>query len=671
MRPGARPRPSARWCQVDPHQGAAPSEATEVRILYDADQLYIGVHCFDREPGNIIGTQMGRDADLGPDDRVELVIDTFHDQRNAFYFKMNPVGAKVDGLISNNGQDVNLPWNGIWEGKASIDDQGWSVELAIPFKTLSFRPGLDTWGFNLNRIIKRRLETDRWSGARQDFSLTQVAQAGDLCGLTGMRQGTGLDVVPFFVATWTDDREDGPDKTLLGQAGLDVFYRLTPSLRLSLTFNTDFAQTEVDDRQINLTRFALFFPEKRDFFLEDAGIFQFADLGSSLIPFFSRRIGLDIEGRTVPLLAGAKLTGRVEDFNIGVLDVVTDATNSQPEKNLFVTRISKNIGEQSTVGGIFTSGNPESTDSSRTFGLDYNYRTSSFLGDKNLTASIWGLQTQTEAVTGGEQAWGASLSSPNDTWDWRVAFKDIGENFDPALGFVPRRGIRTYDASVGYAPRLNGTIRQLFFGIEAQVVTDREDHVESAALELRPLGLIWDAGDELRFELVPTYESLDAPFEIMDGVTIAQDDYSFLRYRMEFESALKRPVSGSLAVEAGDFFDGQRTDVETSLEWRASRHFTGSIGYEQSRVDLPAGDFTTHLGRVRADIAFTPELTWSNFVQFDNESDSLGINSRWRWTVRPGQDLFLVFDESFERSDGSVEPLFELVAFKIEYTLRF
>jgi hypothetical protein len=673
--------PIGEFTQVDPIEGGAPTEKTEVRILYDSTTLYVGIRCFDDDPKEIIGTQMGRDADLEADDRVEIVIDTFHDRRNAFWFQMNPVGAKVDALISNNGQDFNEPWNGIWVGKSSIDAQGWSVEMAIPFQTLSFDPSKTTWGFNAKRTIKRRLETDRWAAPRRNIDFYQIAEAGDLSGLAGMKQGIGLDVVPYFRANYVNDRENDPDSDVTGQPGVDVFYRLTPNMTAILTVNTDFAETEVDERQINLTRFPLFFPEKRAFFLENAGIYQFADLKQDLIPFFSRRIGLDDSGNEIPILWGGKLTGRAGDWNIGALDVQTDsfprfdptigAQEEVSEQNLFAARVSKNIGEQSTVGAIVTHGDPLGQTDNTLVGLDANFRTSHFAGDRNLNASVFGMQTETDDSTAHGSAFGASISYPNDPWTALLSAKEIQQDFDPALGFVPRTGIRSYEGNLQWQPRINESIRWFEFGADTIVITDLDDRVQTVTSEIQPFGMVMDAGDELHFFLKPEYEKLDVPFDIQPDVEIPPGEYSWLRGRVQLESALKRPVSGLLAFEGGEFYDGQRQDAIGQVAWRQSKHFTCSLQYTQSHVVLPEGTFTTHLGEIRANVAFTPDIDWLNFVQFDNETETIGLNSRFRWIVRPGEDFYLVWNQVQARESGSLVPLLQEGAFKIVYTLRF
>jgi hypothetical protein len=347
--------------QREPSPGTAPSEKTEVTLLYDANALYIGVVCYDSQPEDVIGTQMARDADLGDDDRIEILLDTYRDRRNAFYFATNPAGALVDGLIVEN-RDLNRDWDAIWVVRTRRTGQGWSAEFAIPFKSLGFPVGGTAWGFNVARNIQRKLEENRWSGARLAVNLNQISEAGDISGLEDAAQGLGLDVRPFVAGRWLH-RSANSDDIVTGKPGLDAFYNFTSNLKLSLTVNTDFGETEADARQINLTRFALFFPEKRTFFLENAGIFDFANTGrqsfanrgSEVMPFFSRRIGL-LAGEEVPIDAGLKLTGKIGRTDIGVLDVRTRDSAIAPGKNFFVGRVKQNMLQQSYVGAMFTDG---------------------------------------------------------------------------------------------------------------------------------------------------------------------------------------------------------------------------------------------------------------------------------------------------------------------------
>lgn len=656
--------------QMTPRVDAEPSERTEVRLLHDGRTLFIGLHCFDSAPAEIVATLRRRDDDLDPDDRVEIIIDTFRDRRSAYFFQIGAAGSIGDALMSGNGRSFNKPWDAIWQGRATIDASGWHAELAIPFESIAFDPADPTWGFNLNRVIKRKEEFLRWSGHARDDSFFRMTSAGDVTGLEGARQGLGLDLVPFFTAKARHER-DGDDD-LAGEPGLDAFYRITPSLQAALTLNTDFAETEVDDRRVNLTRFPLFFPEKRDFFLQDAGIFEFGSGGATtLLPFFSRRIGLDAAGTPVPIQGGGKLTGRAGDWNIGVLAVVTDATATLDRENLFVSRVSRNFGEQSSVGVLATAGDPTSAGSSATYGADVSLGTSRFLGDKQLRGGAYVLRSDNEGVEGDDVAFGGELSYPNDLWSFGFAFDEVQREFQPKLGFVPRTGVRAYSGEATLRPRFEGHVRRTEHQLEISAVTDLDDRLETGEVELQPIGFEFDSGDEARFELEAIRERLDAPFDIQDGVTIDEGEYDFVRARVAGETSQKRALAIEGSVEGGTFFDGERFDLSAGVLWRPSALFNTLVEYERNDVDLDAGAFVVHVGRARAEVAFSNELTWSSFVQVDNQSDTLGVFSRVRWILGPGREVFVVFNEALERDDGSVSSPFEELAFKIGWTLRF
>lgn len=657
--------------QVEPNQGSAPSEATDVRFLYDDDNLYVAIRCYDSEPWKIVATQAARDAQLDPDDRVELIFDTFLDYRNAYFFQMSPAGSKGDALLSGDSTDFNKPWDGIWEGKTTIDAEGWVAEMAIPFKTLSFAKGSTTWGFNINRTIKRKNERLRWASPTQDARGHQSSRAGNLVGFHDLRQGVGLDVVPFGVADWSKDyRAPGNDEDFDADGGADIFYRLTPNLTASVTLNTDFAETEVDERKVNLTRFPLFFPEKRDFFLQDAGIFKFADLDTDLIPFFSRRIGRGPAGDEVPIHAGAKLTGRQDGWNIGILDVETGDSIGAEGENLAVARVSKDIGEEWSIGAIGTRGDPDLDTENVVYGLDANFRTNAGLGGKRTTTSAWFLQSYTEHAAGDDTAFGASIAYPNDRWRWNLAAKQIDDNFRPALGFVPRTGVRRYDGELLFKPRIGGAVRQLSFGLEDSLVTDLDDDVETHVSTARVLGIDFESGDELSLKVEQTREVLDQAFAITPAVVLPPGTYDDTALRMELSTAGKRPISLSTNVTAGEFLDGESLRWFAQLSWRPDPLFNAGLEWEQNNIDFDLGDVETQVARVRLNFNFTPDLSWNNFVQWDSQSDEFGLNSRWRWIPVPGQEFFLVFNQVSENS-GGVHDVSQGLAFKASYTLRF
>ena len=440
--------------QREPLEQAMASEATEVRVLYNSDALYLAIVCHD-SPRGVIATQLVRDAELDVDDSITVILDPFFDHRNGFFFQVNPSGARTDGQVSNNAEELSRDWDGIWDAVAHTTADGWQAEIEIPFKTLRFKPGQTVWGFNVERQIKRKQEIDRWAAPVRNVWIGNLAVAGRLEGLVGVEQGIGLDVRPYV--SGGSENDDGS-----ADVGIDVFKNVTPNLAASVTVNTDFAETEADVRQVNLTRFPLFFPEKRAFFLEGAGVFDIAGLtnNTDILPFFSRRIGLvqsptGGNNVTVPIGAGVKVTGRQSDYNIGMLDVRTrDVAGEGLEgQNLLAARVSRNIFQQSWIGGIVTHGSPSGRGDNTLLGADVRFATSTFRGNKNLTFEVFALATD-DGVTGARDgAFGIRLDYPNDRWNIALNSKQIGDAFRPAMGFVPRIGIRKHNLHIGFQPR--------------------------------------------------------------------------------------------------------------------------------------------------------------------------------------------------------------------------
>jgi hypothetical protein len=664
--------------QREPNPGEQATELTEVKLLYDREQLYIGVMCHDAEPARIIGTQMGRDADLSADDRIELLLDTFRDRRNAFYFATNPAGALVDGLIIENGS-VNREWDAIWTVRVRRSEKGWSAEFAIPFKSLGFKRGQARWGFNFSRTIKRKFEEDRWAAPRLDARFFQVSEAGEIDGLAEAGQGRGLDVRPYFSSKWLRN-ETGHD-SLAGKGGADIFYSLTPSLKWTTTFNTDFAETEVDSRQVNLTRFPLFFPEKRAFFLENAGAFSFANISGGrspeLIPFFSRRIGL-LSGQEVPILAGTKLTGKAGRYDIGLLGVRTRETHLVEARNFFVGRVKRNLFQQSYLGGIFTEGNPAGPSAARTFGADLRLATSRFLGRaQNFAVDLYGLKTSNQGVRGDDASYGFSVQYPNDLWDVGLDWRHIGESFRPALGFVARTNVNKLNLTVDFNPRPKNflNVRQMFNEFRFTRFT-RLDHgrVESWRVFTAPINWTFNSGDRIEFNYVPTFERLFQPFEIAEGVTLPPGDYRFTRWRAEAWTASKRKWRFEGTWWFGTFYSGRSDEVDVAFEYKVAPHFQVRLSLDQTFGRLREGNFVARIFALRANYAITPFLSISNLVQFDNESRNLGWQSRVRWILRPGNELFLVFNQGWlqeERGGFNFRAAETRLAGKIQYTFRF
>jgi hypothetical protein len=653
--------------QREPTEGGPPSQPTEVRILYDADTLYFGIVCHELDPGAIVATQLGRDADLSVDDYVLVVFDPFLDHRNGFLFQVNAAGARADAQISNNVEHLTYEWDGIWNARTRITATGWTAEIAVPFKTLRFRPGQPIWGLNVERQIKRLQEKDRWAAARRDIWITNLAAAGRLAGLEGAQQGRGLDIRPYLAG----GAENGASEL---KAGLDVFKNLAPNLTAAVSVNTDFAETEADQRQVNLTRFPLFFPEKRAFFLEGAGVYDTAGKSEDLIPFFTRRIGL-IAGQEVPLLGGLKVTGRVSDWNLGVLDVQTrpataDALGRIEGQNLGAVRVSRNLFEQSWVGGIFTRGDPTGAGNSLA-GADVRLATSRLRGGKNLSLDLYAYRTDGPSRKT-DYAYGFKLDYPNDLWDVALSGKHIGVDFQPALGFVPRVGIRKVDLGISLQPRPGRFgIRQFFFELRPTIVTNLGHRVENWRVFTAPFNCRTESGEHLELNYIPEFEHLDAPFEIQPGIVIPSGSHQWTRFRAEVNTATKRPWVVDFALWWGGFYEGTLRQIEPGVTIKAGRHFSAAVLMERNDASLPQGRFATQLFSGRLEYNRSADLSWSNLVQYDSVSRILGGQSRLRWTLKPGNDLYLVVSRGwFRRFDGRYLPEFDRASAKLQYTFR-
>ena len=656
--------------QFDPVDHGEPTERTIVYLAYDEDNLYVAARMWDNEPDQIRARQMVQGESSRWDDAFSIYLDPFNNKRTGYEFQVNPNSVRNDGTFETPTR-LNRDWEGIWYAEAQIDDEGWVVEMAIPFKTLNFDPNNPDWGFTLERQIARKQESISWSSYNRQVN---PGSAGIVTGLTGLRQGRGLDLVPSIVTTESKEY-DGGTSVNETEPALDVFYNFTPSLTGVLTLNTDFSATEVDDQRINLTRFGLFFPEKRDFFLQDVDIFSFGGLRRNGLPFHSRRIGLGADGQPVDLEVGAKLTGRVGRFNVGVLGVQQDAHQDVNSSDLFVGRVAANVLRESSVGFIVTDGDPRTNLDNSLLGVDFRYRNTNLPSGLTVEGELWYQSTDTQGVESGQDAWGVDLSSPNrDGLRGSFGLQHIEENFNPALGFVNRRGIEYTTASVGYTNRpVHRWLRSVSHG-----VTYRNYDMDSGGLESRfvfvePFELETNNGDEIGTQLTYSREVLLEPFEISDGVVVPAGDYEFNRYGFEVSGADERTFVPSFEMEDGEFYTGDRLELSVGLDWRPNRRLYLGLEYEYNDIELPEGDFITRLIQVNADIAFNARWSWVNLLQYDNESGSVGINSRLRWNPRAGQDLYIVLNHSFdaEGAFSRLESTRSQISVKYTQTFRF
>lgn len=661
---------SDAFTQTEPVEGAEPSERTELRVLQDEKNLYIGVRCFDSEPEKILAKEMRRDAGLASDDVVQISIDTFNDRRNGYYFHFSPAGSRGDGLIDDNSR-LSMEWDGIWYSKARIDEEGWTVEIRIPFKTIAFDPEADGWGFNVQRVIRRHNEVIRWATPLRNSGIVAVVDAGRIEGLEGMNQGLGLSVTPYLV---TDlDFQEGNQTAA---PSLDLFYQITPSITAAITFNTDFADTEVDSRRVNLTRFPLFFQEKRDFFLQDAGVFRFGGIRSSPLPFHSRRIGI-VNGEERDILAGVKVTGRHNDLRFGFLDVQMKEDDVVGDKNLAVGRMTYDINGETTAGVIATNGDPSRRGQNQLFGFDLFHRETIGENGDVLEGRAWAQGTHSDPTGGASEddyTFGGRVIFPNEPWNFSLFAAQVGEEFRPALGFVSRPGEREFHANAGYTWRPNGGtefVRSVSVGTDASAYTDLSGDLTSARSTIASVSVESEAGDEIELQVDWEREELQDPFEIVDGVVIPQGRHDGMGGSFGIETSSSRPVRFDASYGYRDFFTGTRQDYSAGLTWRPSPNLLLSGGYNINDVDLPEGDFIVRIARGRVNIQFSPEIAWSNLVQWDNQSDLLGVNSRLRWEFEPGRDVYVVLNSGFDTDETGFNTTSNDLTVKLGWTFRF
>jgi hypothetical protein len=695
-------RPITEFRQADPQEGAVPSEATEIRVMYDSRALYIGAMLYDSEPDGIHAHRLARNASLAADDRFMWVLDTFRTGRTGYFFETNPAGLMGDGIIRGGtgpGGGVNKSWDAIWEVRTRIRPDGWTAEVRIPFSSVNFDPSSDSWGINFQRTIRRKNEEILWSGWRRTESLFRPVSAGVMTGLSGLSQGIGVEVKPFLTASGSQALASGPAWDRQAKTGLDLTYSITPSLRAALTVNTDFAEVEVDQRRVNLTRFPLRFPEQRDFFLEGSGVFAFAWAD----PFFSRRIGL-IEGQEIPIRYGGRLAGQAGRYELGLYQVRTGdaqlATSTpelyrlQPTEDFTVARVRRSLFEQSHVGVIYTRRATEADETGwappgrHTIGADADFYTSRVLGRYN--AQVEGfLVYHTDPTEGGDllsyerRARGVRINFPNDLIRIHTSYRDFGPGWDPAVGFAQRRGFRRHQPTLTFAPRPQqwALVRQMQWQAYFEYLTDWDHRLLTRNLDLTLLQLNFESGDRFSIEAGQNFERLQRPFNIHgsgeNAIHIPIGDYQGWGWSADVGTAVRRTLSGGATFGRSSFWSGDRSQLGLSGSVRPLRGVTVSADYSRNQVRLAEGDFDTNLARLGASWNLSPLTSFTGNVQYDDVSGVVGVYARTRWIIRPGSDIYFVWthnlrndlDRIFDRHRYTT--LSRGAAMKVNYSYRF
>jgi hypothetical protein len=641
------------FVQQEPNVSEAATERTEVRVLVTGDAFYFGITCAGT--GGVTARERRRDNSLTDEDRFEIVLDTFHDHRNAYHFAINALGTQYDALTTDEGRDVNVEWDERWWSEARITPDGWTAEIRIPFAALRSDETLDTFGINFSRFTRRTNERVLWTAWDRDFQFLQVSQAGHLTGVEGLRTGVSLRLKGYALGGLRSDGGATDGGRRVTDAGLEVArFSLTPGLTAEVTANTDFAQTEVDEALVNLTRFPLFFPEKREFFLERAGIFEFGLGGRrggqterNLQMFFSRRIGLTEDRGTMRMVGGAKLVGHAAGMDVGVLAVQTGRADRTPASGYTVLRTKRNVLARSNLGVFLSNRQSSSAEYNRVAGGD-----ATFTLLKNTDVQAFLARSWTPGRRGNSYSGRAKYNWFTDRYELFAEHLYVGPDFQHDVGFVRRRDIQRSHGAAIWQPRPGVLdIRNFIFRAELVYLTDTgrrlltREHILQASSR-------WQSDDAVRVNSTATRDRLDRPFDIARGVTLPPGDYGFRDQFVEGEFGGKRGLSGRVRYGGGGFYSGRRQYVRLTPAFKPTAILSVEASYELNDVSLPQGAFTTH--EVNARVNFTPSNRWlaTTLVQYDSASRRQVVFARLNYIYRPGDDLFVVVNRSDER-DGT------------------
>ena len=659
--------------EVEPYEGRAADPKTEILMWRTSTHLYLGVNFLESDPGSMVLQNQHRDAFLNDDDRLQFVVDTFGESPTAYFFQLSAAGSRGDALLGDNGTRFNKRWDTYWEARTQIQEDRWTAEIVIPFRSLASNES-GIWRANFERYRGSTRTRYRWTSARREYRNFNLANGGTLVGMDDVEHGLGVTVTPYFKVKRFDEH-NGPRDWETGFGG-EVDWWITPQLKMSLTANTDFAETEVDDRRINLSQYSLFFPEKRDFFLEDANLFEFGlPRSSSLLPFYSRRIGL-VGGEEVGVDAGARLSGRVGPWDLGVLAVSTGQENIDgeivPEGEAFVVRPSYNLSNRFAVGGLLTYGDPADTESNLVTGLDTRYNDNLFGGEFDLSAFAVRSEDESEDTQGAAAGARASLRTSN--WEYSTQFFLAGDDFDPGLGFVQRPGQSNWSSGIEFEPRPSdpsSSVRKYVFSLRPSGWFEDGWKLMSHSIRMQFFGVEWHSGDKLELDIRHAGDRVTDDNFDPGGVPVSADFYDFFDYSVEFESSEARPLVVAVDVRTGQWYDGDRTRYDFGLTWRPNPTLSLDLEYEETQANLANGDLATRVVELGANLYASPALSWQNVLQADNDSDELGWQSRLRFIHRDGQELFLVANLGWiERYEDSIVPTERDLALKLVYSVR-
>ena len=651
--------PTSGFWQVRPDEGRPATQRTEVYVGYSDVALYIGVIAYDDNPAGIIVADSRRDSSLNDTDSFQVIIDGLMDRQNGFVFGTNPAGVEYDAQVTNEGaggfrgggSGFNLNWDTTWTVNAKISDIGWSAEMEIPFRSLRFGSGEEqTWGINFQRNIRRNNEIAYWAPLDRQYNINRVSDAGSVQGIRVPDQ-RNLLVTPYALSSSARGGRLTSGTHNNEEYGFDVKYSVTPSLTLDATYNTDFAQVEVDDLQVNLDRFSLFFPEKRPFFLENAGQFAVGNPREAEL-FFSRRIGVGAGGTQLPIDGGARLTGKVGDStNIGLLRMRTESVTGLASANDFsVARVSQEFGNRSSIGAMFVERDGDGgaltnsgDDYNRTYAVDGRWG----IGNNTLITG-WAARTDTPGISDRDTAVGTSWNYDSADWTLNAGYTQIAENFNPEVGFLARRGYRKFEGGIRRAYRPNDLwgLHELRPHINYRGYWDFDGNQQTGYLHVDN-HWEFESGMEIHTGVNFTQEGVQEPFQIVNGVTVPVDEYEHEEAQLVFMTNQGAPLSLNVRSTIGGFFGGDRVNVEPTVRYRVGEKFSTELSWSHSDIDLPipGGDFEVDLARLRVSYSFTPRISIQTLVQYNKRDDVFATNLRFAWLQSANSGLYLVYNE--------------------------
>lgn len=634
--------------QIEPKGGEPATQHTVARVLYDRDAIYFSFYCYDTDPNHIPRGAKARDTNVQTGDFVRVYLDPGMTRRNGYTFEVNSVGGRAESLLSNNGEPL-YEWNTIWAAKAKRVADGWTAEIKVPFRSISYDAKRTDWGFDLYRRMYRISERVRWTSASPSIDTFDITREGTLTGIHDISQGVGLDIQTYaalrYKHEWVPPGRE--DDIKLAESG-NLYYKITPALTGAVTVNPDFSNTPLDERKINTSRFALFFPETRDFFLQDASAFEFGGRpfqeDSNGMPFFSRNVGL-VDGVQVPIRVGGKVSGTVAGWNVGAFSALADGLGLQNRQWLSVVRVAHPVFAESKAGLIFTNGDPTGNSNNSVFGGDFQYRNSHFGGDKILNVHAAYLRSQSSA-TGKDDEYTFAIQFPNEPWYGRAIYRQIGSNFNPALGFVNRTGVRDYRGVFGRLKRVTDSFLQWYdIGFFQHFTTDISNRLQSYA-GAPFIGIQDVAGDQFYLNFVHQMEVVPAAFDLGGSAKVLPGSYRFNSLEFNGGTSQKRSWYGYFDIICCDFYDGQALQVYLNMTYRPDDTWEISPGFSTFIADLPSGSVSIYVPSMKINLNFSPDMQILTEAQYDNLSQSFSFAGRYRWEYSPGAEFFAAVGEN-------------------------